>query len=188
MNARIRSLAAEIAAMKPRNPSEATLYNFAFGALYAFQRAIALEYLDQWRQEHGRVQTERISKRRAREVRHLANHLSAGRSLPSGRWLAGYYFNDALIRADVCYEQLARYSGKVKNKSERIEREELLTLAIKHGLQKDLIVPWWKKVRDNVNVIKHQSVHTTEGPVIDPENTLRVIEQLIKGVKSVFHK
>jgi hypothetical protein len=188
MKARIRILAAEIAAMRSRNPSEATLYNFAFGALYAFERAIALGYLDQWHEEHRRVQAEKISKSRAREVTHLAAHLSAGRSLPSGRWLAGYYYNDALIRTDVCYEQLARYSGKVRSKSDRIEREELQDLAINHGLKKDLIVPWWKRVRRDVNIIKHQSVHTTEGPAIDPENTLRVIEQLIKGVKSVFHK
>jgi hypothetical protein len=45
-----------------------------------------------------------------------------------------------------------------------------------------------KRVRKDVNIIKHQSIHTTEGHAIDPENTLRVIEQLIKGVKSVFRK
>ena len=98
------------------------------------------------------------------------------------------YYNDALIRTDVCYEQLAQYSGKIKSKSDRIEREELQDLAIKHGSKNDLIVPWWKRVRNDVNIIKHQSIHTTEGPAINPENTLRVIEQLIKAVKSVFHK
>jgi hypothetical protein len=98
------------------------------------------------------------------------------------------YYNDALIRTDVYYEQLAQYSGKIKSKSDRIEREELQDLAIKHGSKNDLIVPSWKRVRNDVNIIKHQSIHTTEGPAINPENTLRVIEQLIKGVKSVFHK
>ena len=125
--------------MRSSNPSEATLCNFAFGALYAFDRAIALGYLDLWHDEHRHAQNEKISKRQAKEVTHLADHLSAGRSLPSGSWLAGYYYNDALIRTDVCYEQLVRYSGKIKSKSDRIEREELQDLAIKHGLQKDLM-------------------------------------------------
>jgi hypothetical protein len=59
------------------------------------------------------------------------------------------YYNDALIRTDVCYEQLAQYSGKIKSKSDRIEREELQDLAIKHGSKNDLIVPWWKRVRND---------------------------------------
>ena len=47
VKAKISNLAAQISAMKPRSPSEATLYNFAFGALYAFNKAIDLGYLEQ---------------------------------------------------------------------------------------------------------------------------------------------
>jgi|LNFM01.1.fsa_nt_gb hypothetical protein len=191
MRPKVRNIAAQIAAMKPSIPAESTLYNFAFGSLYAFERAIDLGYLNQWRKKEGegnRSQMEKISMRRARQVKQQANHLMAGRSVTPGEWLAGYYYNDALIRTDVCFEQLARFYGRVRRKSERKERKELERLAIDRGLPNDLIVPWWKNVRDEVNLIKHQSVFTTEGPSIDPETTLRAIEQLIAGVKFVFHK
>ena len=174
--------------MKPRSPSESTLYNFSFGALYAFKMAIDLGYLDQRRKESGRIDTELLSMRRARQVKKLALNLSEDRNLPSVDWFAGYYYNDALIRTDICYEQLARFSGKVKRSGNHKDRKELEDLAIKNGLRKALIVPWWKKVRDEVNSLKHQSVYLTEGPPINPETALRVIEHLIEGVKSVFHR
>lgn len=190
MKAKVRNIAAQIAAMRPKSPSESTLYNFAFGSLYAFERAIDLGYFNQWRKEGEgkRIETEKISMRRARQVKLQANHLKIGDSVTPGEWLAGYYYNDALIRTDVCYEQLARYSGRVREKSERKKREELEKLAIDRGLRKDLIVPWWKQVRNEVNLIKHQSIFTTEGPSIDPENTLRAIENLVEGIRSIFHK
>jgi hypothetical protein len=187
MKAKIENLAAQIAAMKPRSPSEATLYNFVFGALYAFTKAIDLGYLERWNKEKKRRDTELLSMRRARQVKQLAASLSAGQSLTELDWHAGYYYNDALLRADLCYEQLARFKGKVREKGNRKGRKELEDLAIKRGLRENLIKPWWKKVRDDVNSLKHQSIHDTEGPPLNPEDALCVIEHLIEGIKFVFH-
>ena len=101
VKAKISNLAAQISAMKPRSPSEATLYNFAFGALYAFNKAIDLGYLEQWSKKK-RGDTELLSMRRARQVKQLAGSLSAGLVLTELDWQAGYYYNDALLRADLC--------------------------------------------------------------------------------------
>lgn len=188
MKTKIQNLAAQIAAMKPRSPSEATLYNFAFGALYAFDKAIEFGYLEQWNKENKRRDTEPLSMKRARQVRQLAANLSTDRSLPIVDWFDGYYYNDMLLRTDLGYEQLARFKGKVRAKGDRKGRKELEALAIKHGLREDLIRPWWKNVRDDINSLKHQSVYETEGPPLSPADALRILEHLINGIKFVFHK
>lgn len=188
MNAKIRDLAAEIESLKPKSPSESTLYNFAFGALYALERAIALEYPGQGHKLGMQRNVERLSMKRAREVKGLARCLREGRDMHSKDWLAGYFYNDALIRTDICYEQLARFMGKVKDKGERLDWKKLQARAIKGGLLEHHICPWWSKVHAEVRIIKHQSVHTTEGPGIKPTETLLAVEHLINGVKCAFHK
>ncbi len=184
---KIRNISCEISALRPANPAQSTLFNFGFGALYAYKKALESGCLDQCNSKSIRGYVEKISMRRARQVGLLArDYLSKDRSIPNHcEWLAGFYYNDALIRLDVCYEQLARYAGKVKRD---LHRDKLEELAISNGLRKNLIQPWWKKVREDVNTIKHQSIYTTEGPKLDPAETATIISNLIQGIKQVFHK
>jgi hypothetical protein len=88
----------------------------------------------------------------------------------------------------VCFEQLARYFGNVKQKSDYLNRNELEQLAMNGGLRRSLIMPWWKKVRKDVVTIKHQSIHVTEGPELDAGETLKIIQCLVEGVKAAHHR
>src|ERR1043165_7922319 len=171
----VRNISCEIAALRPANPAQSTLFNFGFGALFAYKKALQSGCMDECNNKRMRGHVEKISMRRARQVGLLArDYLSKDRAIPDrSEWLAGFYYNDALIRLDVCYEQLARYAGKVIKKD--LHRDELEDLAISNGLRENLIRPWWEKVRQDVNTIKHQSIHTTEGPKLDPAETGAII-------------
>ncbi len=92
----IKQLAEQLRRVQPKIPAECTLCNFAFGALYAFGRAVSLVYLAQYRQETSPASRDPVSKQRAVEVSQLAASLAKenvplGKALPvSGKWLAGY--------------------------------------------------------------------------------------------------
>jgi hypothetical protein len=102
----IQQLASQLQALTSITKPQSTLYNFAFGALHAFARAIELRFVEQYRQD---ATDNEVSLRRATEVKQLATILSETGTLPSdGPWLAGHYYNSALLRVDVCYEQAVR--------------------------------------------------------------------------------
>lgn len=165
--------------------------NFAFGALYAFGRAVSLEYLAQYRQETSPASRDPVSKQRAVEVSQLAASLAKenvplGKALPvSGKWLAGYYYNDALLRIDVCYEQVTRY---FLSEQGFVNGDWLLAQSLKKDFPPDLVAPTWPKVRGHVNDIKHKSTkkNKTEGPAISPVDTLTAIKTLIAAVAWVI--
>jgi hypothetical protein len=192
---KIRELAQQLQLVHPRIPSESTLYNFAFGALYAFGRAIALDYLPQYRQETSLTQKKaiQVSMERAKEVSKLAANL-VNETVPlekafptSGNWLAGFYYNDALVRVDICYEQVTRY---FLNEQGFVDGDWLLSQSLRKDFPPESIVPVWPKVRGHVNDIKHKSTkkNKTEGPTISPVGTLKAIEVLIAAVAWVIEK
>lgn len=189
----IKQLAEQLRDVQPKNAASYTLCNFAFGALYAFGRAVSLEYLVQYDEEVSPSPSISVSRQRATEVSHLAADLAKedvplGKALPtSGRWLAGYYYNDALLRIDVCYEQVTRY---FLNEQGFVNGDWLLAQSLKKDFPPDLIAPTWPKVRGHVNDIKHKSTkkNKTEGPAISPADTLKAIKVLIAAVAWVIGK
>jgi hypothetical protein len=186
----VKNIAGDMSGMKPKSPATSTLYNFGFGTVFAFKKAIEAGYLNRAIKTRLRRYDEQLSMQRAREAKTLLReYLSKGLDLPNrGPWQAGYFYNDALIRMDVCYEQLARYMGRIKNKRDYLYREELEQRAIDGGLNRALIRPWWARVRIDVIAIKHQSIYVTEGPTLEAEEALCIIKNLIEGIKSAFHK
>jgi hypothetical protein len=188
---KIKQLAEQLRRVQPKIPAESTLYNFAFGALYAFGRAVALDYLVQHPQDTSLAKTKRVSMERAKEVSQFAANLAKEtvpleKALPvSGNWLAGYYYNDALLRIDVCYEQVTRY---FLNEQGFVNGDWLLAQSLKKDFPPDLVAPMWPKVCGHVNDIKHKSTkkNKTEGPAISPADTLKAIEVLIAAVAWVI--
>lgn len=189
----IKQLAELLRLVQPKIPAECTLCNFAFGALYAFSKAVSLEYLAQYDEEISPSPSIPVSRQRATEVSQLAANLAKenvplGMALPtSGKWLAGYYYNDALLRIDVCYEQVTRY---FLNEQGFVSGDWLLAQSLKKDFPPDLVAPTWPKVRGQVNDIKHKSTkkNKTEGPVISPADTLKTIKLLIAAVAWVIGK
>ncbi len=142
----IKQLAEQLRGVQPENAASCTLYNFAFGALYAFGRAVSLGYLAQYNEELSPSPSIPVSRQRAKEVAQLAAELTKenvplGKALPiSGDWLAGYYYNDALLRIDVCYEQVTRY---FLNEQGFVSGDWLLAQSLKKDFPPDLVAPTW---------------------------------------------
>jgi hypothetical protein len=188
---KIKQLTEQLRRVQPKIPAESTLYNFAFGALYAFGRAVALDYLVQYPQDTSLAITKAVSMERAKEVSQLAANLAKEtvpleKALPaSGNWLAGYYYNDALLRIDVCYEQVTRY---FLHEQGVVDGDRLLAESLRRDFPPDLIAPVWPKIRGPVNHIKHKSTkkNKTEGPAISPSDTLKAIETLVADVAWVI--
>lgn len=185
MEAAIKDLGERVSRIDPRNPAERTLYNFAFGALYALGRAVKLRYVEQTHRESASPANElRVSKQRAEEVQKLARILADQDELPTqGDWLAGYYYNDALLRVDVCYEQVVRYYLDARNNK---KFSQLLPEALEQEFPVHLLVPIWLKVRRQVNDIKHNRLRKPEGPEIPPDQTCKAVETLISAVEWVL--
>jgi hypothetical protein len=61
-----------------------------------------------------------------------------------------------------------------------------LIKAFRLGFPPDLIVPFWPRVRRQVNSLKHESIIRTEGPAMPPEELVTVIERLFVTVKWLF--
>jgi len=162
----------------PGDPNQTTIYNFAFGAVYALERAQQLDY-------QGQSQEEGKGRRRTQEVKVLLADFLKGRSLPSdGEWLAGYFYNDALFRADVCFEHITRYFTNLRG-NERINA--LIVKALLCGFPHDYLMPWWPKIRDEVNALKHKSHEFLEGPGLDYNDAVPHIKKLVQATTWVIN-
>ena len=176
MDDRLKELAGRFTAMHPSNDGERTAYNFAFGALYALARAKELGFPDT-KPEVG------TSEKRSREINAIAARMKKdGTFVTEGKWLAGYYYNDALLRCDVGYEQLLRHWTNLRRQG---GQDELIVKAQMTNFKADLIIPWWPLIRDQVNVLKHRLFCTSpHGPVkvLLPE-ALEIVSHLIRAVE-----
>jgi len=168
----LKNLAALMESVTPNNPQQSTIYNFAFGAIYAMARAEELGYT-------GHTRAPGVGMQRSREVKRRTAAMRNREQLPrSGEWLAGFYFNDALVRADVSYEHVTRYLTGDRNGN----REVLSGKAKRLGLPKDKLEPWWLDIRTEVNKLKHRSLKYAEGPVPDYDQVIPAINGLISAV------
>jgi hypothetical protein len=89
--------------MTPSGTEQETYCNFTFEALYALARAEELGY---HRQNKGRGKSRRQSATAAQVATGMAKR---GVMTWKGEWVAGYFYNDALLRADIAYEHILQY-------------------------------------------------------------------------------
>ena len=168
----LKNLAALMEPVTPNDPQQSTIYNFAFGAIYALARAEELGYT-------GHTRASGVSMQRSREVKCLATAMKERDQLPtSGEWLAGFYMNDALVRADVSYEHVTRYFTGDQNGNITVLREK----ALAHDFPENMLVPWWQNIRNEVNTLKHNSLEFAEGPVMPYPQAIWAINGLIDAV------
>ena len=179
MDAVFIELARRLEAMTPKGVGQETIYNFAFGALYALAQAEQHRYPEQSSEKER-------SKRRADEVRKLASEMAKTRSLPEnieGEWLGGFYFNDALFRGIVCFEHSLRYHTQLKgNESINV----LVDRARNCGFKVEEIVEDWSDIKNEVNALKHRSWDFGEGPTIPYPKSVKIIQGVIRTAEWVF--
>jgi len=97
----IQDLAQRLKKLLPRNDEERRIFTFALGAIYAASWAEALGYSDTTEPNAAEL----VDQAR----RPVLDGLAKGIRPHEGRWVAGFYFNDALFRTDVAFERLIRY-------------------------------------------------------------------------------
>ncbi len=177
MNPELVKLARRIETMTPKGTEQETIYNFAFGALYALASAELHGYPNQ-SSKPGR------SKRRADEVRMLAAEMATKEALPeavNGEWLGGFYFNDALFRGYVCFERLLRHRTKRKGKLPNLVKK-----AQEGGFDVATVAPDWKDISKEVNNLKHSIKGFPEGPTITYPDAVKRVQTIIDAVEWVF--
>lgn len=169
-------MAGQLSRMTPSGTEQETYCNFTFEALYALARAEELGY---HRQNKGRGK----SKRRSAAAAQIATRIAKRGVMTWKReWVAGYFYNGALLRADIAYEHILRYRTGQK----KANGPGLLAKAIASGMPKNLLTPSWTRVRDEVNNLKHRSWEFGEGPGIGLDEAMKIIQALIKTVEWPF--
>jgi hypothetical protein len=175
MDIRFQDLAKQFTVMNPKNHGERTTYNFAFGALYAFARAKELG-VPETRPERG------TSKQRTEKVRRItANMANCSSIVQNGPWLAGFYYNDVLLRCDVCYEHLVRYwTGNRKN----LSADVLIQKAKASRFKEPKLLKPWLKIRKQVNILKHRYWEFPDGPRrVLPSQAFEIVSSLVRAVE-----
>ncbi|TXI09613.1 MAG: hypothetical protein E6Q76_05345 [Rhizobium sp.] len=122
IKAAARGLASRLSTLAPENKEEVGLLALALGSVYAFQRAIELDFVPRNDRTFDELRSNALR---------FAAELSKGGPIDCGDdWLKGFYFNDSIMRAVFCLERSARYvtglhgyndgMGKVKSCAKRL--------------------------------------------------------------------
>jgi len=170
---RLRSIAVRLGRLKPTSSQESTPLNFSVGALFALIQAEQLKYLSQ-RHFSGR------GLRMWEKAKGLCSKIERGEQLlERGDWLAGFFFNDAIVRIDVAFEHIVRHSIKMYGP---IEHRKLIDRAGRHGFKKE----WadsWSPVHKEVNRLKHQNLKFVDGPCLKYDQALQALDYLGYALK-----
>ncbi|MGE3151997.1 MAG: hypothetical protein AB7G48_11535 [Nitrospiraceae bacterium] len=152
------------------DPRHSSLYNFALGAIYSLARAEQLGYPRQ-SQEPGRVW------RRMEEAKEMVlGMLVEDRPPQQGEWLAGFYFNDAILRLDLAFEHILRYVGDLGPTAAIGETREVAT---RKSFPSELLAIWSERGRKADNMLKHRSLEILEDPGMSFTDALSVMENLV---------
>ncbi len=166
-------------AVSRSDPRHSSLYNFALGAIYSLARAEQLGYPQQ-SQEPGRVW------RRMEEAKELVlRMLGEDRPPDQGDWLAGYYFNDAILRLDLAFEHILRYVGNVGPTAAIGEVREVAT---RKSFPPELLTIWSERGRNADNMLKHRSLEMLEDPGMSFTDALSIMENLVCALAWVVRK
>ncbi|MEK6804908.1 MAG: hypothetical protein AABZ34_19940 [Nitrospirota bacterium] len=180
MNDRIKRALSQMKDLQvsPSDPRQSSLYNFALGAIYSLARAEELGY-PRLSQEPGRVW------RRMEEAKELVlRMLVEDRPPEQGEWLAGYYFNDAIVRLDLAFEHILRYVG---NLGPTAAIGEVREVATGKSFPPELLAMWSERGRKADNLLKHRSLEILEDPGMSFSDALAVMENLVCALAWVLH-
>jgi hypothetical protein len=156
---------------------ESTPVNFAFGALYSLLQADKLNYPKDPSLATSRGRGLTIWE----EVKLSADHLaSTGNFQTSDAWLAGYHFNNALMRLAASFEHIVRYRTGLHDRSD--------TYAFVRGAASDLGFKdaWmvsWDSAHEEVNRIRHRNHEFPDGPQMPFTKACEALDHLIEALQ-----
>jgi hypothetical protein len=178
MNIRFIKIAERISLMTPKRGDQEVIYNFLFGALHALVQAERLDYAGE------SIETGK-SKRRTEEVRQMAKEMAEKRSLPKqGRWLGGYFFNDAIFRLGICVEHIIRYTAGKDRKKKTLHKA--IRLAKDNGYDIKTRVPKWNDSVKEVDALRHNSWDYMEGPNLSYLEAQQLMDNLVELAEELF--
>ncbi|MEO5954573.1 MAG: hypothetical protein ABIR36_02625 [Nitrospiraceae bacterium] len=169
MNQRLCVIASRLQTLIPGSPQQTTPFNFAVGAVYALRRAEELCYVS--KQDLGR------GGRMSADARQICQTLATAAALPErGEWLAGYFFNDGIVRIAVAYEHLVREATGTGD-NEKYDIEEVKRLGFRDGWLRA-----WTPVRLEMNRLKHKTQKFVDGPLLTYDEAVEALDSLVDAL------
>jgi hypothetical protein len=173
MNIQLRALAQRLSRLRLSTAEQATPVNFAFGALYALSQAANFGYPDD-RQDGSKGRGLAMWE----EVQRLASRFGeSGPEQVSRVWLAGYSFNNALIRIAASFEHIVRHRTGLHDKYDPIRNE-----AQKQHFRDEWVTSW-ESVHQELNRIRHRNEEFVDGPRVSYREAVQALEHLIDALE-----
>lgn len=176
------NLAERIKSLSPRTEEEASILALTFGAVYATALAEQLGY--DVRKSNG-------GKDLVKETTSLVETMVKDRAVPfdpktpEGRfWLAGFYFNDALVRTDVAFEWLARCVVGLPSNERRNDSKKNLIKDTKQRGFPQASLDSWKAMSDEIDVFKHHNQFDQDR--MDYDSFIKALDNLISALEWYF--
>jgi hypothetical protein len=163
---RCRELASRVAYLIRREPDLSDTLDFAIGAIYALLKAIEFGYVDR---------TKALSPNYWTSLATRAENMGRGTLPGRDHWVAGFYFNSALMRISAVYERTAKkLSGR-----QRGDVPHLLRLIDPPFVNN----PQLEKVRIEVNNLKHEECGLSEGRKVKLEEAIGALIELVDEIQ-----
>lgn len=170
----LRCIAGHLARLSSNSGQESTPSNFAVGALLALTKAEQLDY-------SSLKSSETRGLRMWRKAKGICLEIERGGDVPThGEWLAGYYFNDAIIRIAVAYEHIVRHATKLHGKE--LFRQLKTEALRKRGFKQEWATSW-ESVHKEMNRLKHQNLKFVDGPLLQYDQALQALDYLVYALK-----
>ena len=169
MNQRLSAIASRLHNLSLSSPQQTTPFNFAVGAMYSLRRAEELCHVSKLDPGRGL--------RMAVEAKQICQILATASTLPErGEWLAGYFFNDGIVRIAVAYEHLVREAtGTGDNEEYAIEKVKRLGF-------RDGWLQSWKPVRHEMDRLKHKTQKFVDGPLLTYDEAIQALDCLVEAL------
>jgi hypothetical protein len=173
---RLSTFAARLAALDPQQHEHVGLVSVTVAAIYAIRKALSFG-----------------SSGSPGDLTRRGHVLKAGEALARGEtpprvYLAGYYFNDSLVRVDIAYENILRHRTRRRGNE---NSKTLIDLAVKTGWDAEQFGAW-KLIRDEINGLKHrnpeQIARRTSGRGVEVETVLAALASLLPLIEAVVRR
>jgi hypothetical protein len=170
---RLSELAGRLAQLRTAESQDLGLISVAVGAIYAVKSAVKLGYSGL-----------RSTRTQQVHVRKAAEALGRGGTPRTSVYLAGYYFNDSLLRLDIAYEGVLR---RITREGGDARSDELIELAVTvPGIGREQFAEW-RRIRKEVGGLKHRNPEQIErhrtGRGVDVKTVVSALMKLVSLIE-----
>jgi hypothetical protein len=177
VNQELRNIASRLSKLTASSGQQSTPLNFAVGAVFALLKAESLNYRSQ--DEVGR------GRRIWEQAKQLCQQIAGEAALPTeGDWLAGYFFNDGIVRVAVAFEHLVRQETKLHGHE---HFETMRNAAIAEGFTEEWMGSWYLAY-DELNRIRHRNKEFVDGPLITYEKAVASLRHLAESLEWAINR